>query len=382
MMLPNSKRKSNATSLNVSSNLVDPDYGFYVETYFKERLSLERQRTERSKKPILLMLLYLQDFGQKEKSEVTGKIKQVLFSSTREIDLKGWHRFESVIGVLFTEMNGTDIDTFRDKTHKNLCSRLKLDQVKKIKITFHVFPEENDGERLSSPSNLVFYPDFTEEDSSRESYSFAKRVIDVLGSIAALFILSPFFVLISILIKLSSKGPILFRQERIGLHGKKFTFLKFRSMYLNNDAEIHKEYIHNLIKGEEENGNNGASPDNNRIYKIRSDSRVTPLGNLLRKSSLDEIPQFFNVLKGEMSLVGPRPPIPYELGKYDIWHRRRVLGVKPGVSGLWQVKGRSSTTFNEMVRLDLKYSREMSIWLDIKILLKTPWVVLTGRGAY
>jgi lipopolysaccharide/colanic/teichoic acid biosynthesis glycosyltransferase len=119
-----------------------------------------------------------------------------------------------------------------------------------------------------------------------------------------------------------------------------------------------------------------------RIYKIRDDPRVTLVGRFLRKTSVDEFPQFINVLRGDMSLVGPRPPIPYELENYDIWHRRRVLELKPGITGLWQVQGRSKTSFDEMVRLDMKYIKERSLWLDIKILLQTPFAVFAGKGAY
>jgi lipopolysaccharide/colanic/teichoic acid biosynthesis glycosyltransferase len=128
-----------------------------------------------------------------------------------------------------------------------------------------------------------------------------------------------------------------------------------------------------------EGKDNGNTPG---VYKLSNDPRITSIGNFLRKTSLDELPQLINVLKGEMSLVGPRPPIPYECELYDIWHRRRLLSVKPGITGLWQVTGRSSTTFDEMVRLDLKYVNEWSLWLDIKLLLKTPCVILTGKGGY
>jgi len=162
----------------------------------------------------------------------------------------------------------------------------------------------------------------------------------------------------------------------MGLNGETFTFLKFRSMYTNSDHNRHKDYIKKLIKeGKDDTDASG-------VYKLSNDPRITTLGGFLRKTSLDELPQFINVLKGEMSLVGPRPPIPYECELYDIWHRRRLLSVKPGITGLWQVTGRSRTTFDEMVRLDLKYINEWSLWLDIKILLKTPWVILTGKGAY
>ena len=200
-----------------------------------------------------------------------------------------------------------------------------------------------------------------------------------MGSFFALVLFSPIMLAIAAAIKLTSPGPIIFKQERFGLLGKKFEFLKFRSMYINNDPNIHRKYVEKLIKKEIKNDGNGEGVD---VYKIKDDPRITTVGKFLRKTSLDELPQFINVLKGEMSLVGPRPPIPYEVEKYDIWHKRRVFAIEPGITGLWQVKGRSRTTFDDMVRLDLKYIRNWSLWLDLKILIRTPWVVLSGKGAY
>jgi lipopolysaccharide/colanic/teichoic acid biosynthesis glycosyltransferase len=187
---------------------------------------------------------------------------------------------------------------------------------------------------------------------------------------------------VPLLIKFTSKGPVLFRQERIGQFEKKFMFLKFRTMHVNNDSSIHQEYVKKLISEQKSCTVKKGNGDKTCIYKMKDDPRITPIGRFLRKMSLDEFPQFFNVLKGEMSLVGPRPPIPYELDNYDIWHKRRVLEIKPGITGLWQVKGRSRTTFDEMVRLDIKYIREWSLWLDTKILFQTPKAVLNGKGAY
>ena len=184
---------------------------------------------------------------------------------------------------------------------------------------------------------------------------------------------------IAIAIKLTSKGPILFKQRRVGQYGVRFTFLKFRSMYSQSDAKIHREYVLRLIAGKHEGEQGNA---NGGVYKIKDDPRITWVGKILRKASLDELPQFFNVLKGEMSLVGPRPPIPYEVEAYDIWHRRRFLEVKPGITGLWQVNGRSRVKFEDMVRLDLQYARSWSLGLDFKILLETPRAVFFGEGAY
>jgi lipopolysaccharide/colanic/teichoic acid biosynthesis glycosyltransferase len=179
---------------------------------------------------------------------------------------------------------------------------------------------------------------------------------------------------------LSSKGPILFKQERIGQYGKSFTFLKFRSMYVDNDHNVHREYVTKLIAQTPDA--DLASRNGNGVYKLTNDMRVTRVGKFIRRTSLDELPQLINVLKGDMSLVGPRPPIPYELAAYQTWHRRRLLEVKPGITGLWQVTGRSRVKFDEMVRLDLRYATSWSPWLDLKILFRTPMAVIKGSGAY
>jgi lipopolysaccharide/colanic/teichoic acid biosynthesis glycosyltransferase len=206
-----------------------------------------------------------------------------------------------------------------------------------------------------------------------------KRCVDIAGSLTAILFAAPVFLTIAAVIKLTSKGPILFRQKRVGQYGRTFTFLKFRSMYLNNDPAIHEDYVKRLIAGSVDSN---AGPGGRSVYKLTNDPRITPVGRFLRKTSLDELPQFFNVLSGGMSLVGPRPPIPYEVECYDIWHKRRLLAVKPGITGLWQVTGRSRNTFDEMVRLDLRYAKSRSLWLDLKILLQTPRAVVLGDGAY
>jgi exopolysaccharide biosynthesis polyprenyl glycosylphosphotransferase len=204
---------------------------------------------------------------------------------------------------------------------------------------------------------------------------FAKRVLDILGSVFAIVVFSPLFISIAAAVKLTSKGPIFFRQERVGLGGRRFTFLKFRSMKCGSDPHIHQEYIRRFIAGKITEAPGGA-------FKIKNDPRLTRIGAFLRRTSLDELPQLFNVLKGDMSLVGPRPAIPYEIDLYQPWHRGRFLEVKPGITGLWQVVGRSKTSFDDMVRLDLQYVKQWSIWLDVKILLQTPRAVLSREGAY
>lgn len=204
-----------------------------------------------------------------------------------------------------------------------------------------------------------------------------KRAFDIVGSLIGFIVFSPFFLILALLIKLDSPGPVFFRQVRLGKDGKKFTFFKFRSMFMDNDDKLHREYLKQYI-------NNGKGADNGGsegVYKIVDDPRVTRIGKFLRSTSLDELPQFINVLKGDMSLVGPRPCLPYEYEEYNPWHKKRMR-VLPGLTGLWQVSGRSSVVFDDMVVLDLYYIENMSPWFDLQIVLKTIPVILFKRGAH
>ncbi len=238
-------------------------------------------------------------------------------------------------------------------------------------------PADQGSSELPDP---VFYPDlFRLERTKKSSLLVMKRVMDVVGSAAALILLAPVLTVLAAIIKLTSKGPVFFKQERLGLFGKKFTCLKFRSMYADNDSKIHEEFMKRLISGAHDGKSAGGDKP---VYKMTNDPRVTPIGRILRRYSLDELLQFINVLKGDMSLVGPRPPLAYEFKEYNMWHRRRVLEAKPGLTGLWQVKGRSRVSFDDMVRLDLQYVLHWSLWLDIQILMQTPRAVLSGDGAY
>lgn len=203
----------------------------------------------------------------------------------------------------------------------------------------------------------------------RVTYAFWKRVLDIIGSITLILVLSPVLVVISLLVKLTSPGPVIYQQARVGKGGRTFSFYKFRSMYRDADKRLTELLEH------------GQNEKDGPIFKMKNDPRVTPVGRFLRKFSLDELPQLFNVLKGDMSLVGPRPPLPREVEKYDDKAMRR-LSVVPGITCLWQICGRSDTTFDEWVALDELYVEHMSFWLDLKILLKTPTAVLRGDGAY
>ena len=206
----------------------------------------------------------------------------------------------------------------------------------------------------------------------------AKRASDIIIATLALAILSPLWLIIALIIKLDSRGPIFYKQERVGMDGRIFLFYKFRTMRVGTDDAAHREYQQKYIAGSAEATLvEGERP----AYKLVADKRITRVGQWLRRLSLDELPQLLNVLRGDMSVVGPRPPIPYEVEAYQLWHRKR-LDMKPGLTGLWQVSGRNRLPFDEMVRLDLFYIENWSLLLDLKIILRTLPVMLRGDDAY
>jgi lipopolysaccharide/colanic/teichoic acid biosynthesis glycosyltransferase len=348
-------------------------------------LALERKRSERSRKPFMLLLLDMGEHLPAARNRKTlAKVVAALSLSTRETDIIGWYAQACVIGVVFTEVateEGNSIPSaIIPRVTETLRNNLAPEQFDQLNISFHVFPEDWDHEGDQRPSNPTLYPDLSQREDDRKLFRTMKRMMDILGSVLALVLFSPVFLLSAIAIKATSKGPFFFRQKRIGQYGKSFVFLKFRSMYVNNDADVHKQYVQQLIAG---NANKQPMEGNGKgAYKLTNDSRITRVGAFLRRTSMDELPQFINVLRGEMSLVGPRPPIPYEVEAYDIWHRRRLLEAKPGITGLWQVCGRSRVKFDDMVRLDLQYARAWSLWMDIKILARTPGAILLGEGAH
>ena len=351
---------------------------------FHRVISIERLRTERSRKPFLLMLLDMGDHLPPETNgKNLGKLVTALSLATRGTDVAGWYKTDHIVGVMFTEIcledRRTSVSTMISRVTDILREDLSLEQFNRVSFSFHVFPEDWDQDSRK-PSNPVFYPDLSKQAEKKRASGALKRALDIVGSALALTLLSPVFLLIAAAIKATSKGPVLFRQKRVGQHGEAFTFLKFRSMYVGNDASVHQEYVKQLISGKAMRHQCDGKGEG--VFKLTGDSRITPVGAFLRKTSLDELPQFYNVLKGEMSLVGPRPPISYEVENYEVWHRRRLLEAKPGITGLWQVSGRSRVTFDEMVRLDLRYARSSSPWTDIKILLRTPLAVVLGDGAH
>lgn len=350
------------------------EYESYSERNFHEKLIQERKRAERSNKPLLVMVIDPHASGVGDLEGEGKRLCERLRLCVRRTDICGVLKQGLLFGVILTEVEPEKVNAAQmviaEKTRAVLASFVNEELARQIMIDFRIFPVAGDPLGF----DMTFYPEMLTRDFRVKAGEIVKRTLDVFGSFLGLILFLPFFIVLPIFIKLSSKGPVFFLQDRIGRNGTKFKLLKFRSMYLDNDDIIHREYVTKLIKGQI------SAPQS--VFKIQSDPRITPVGRCLRKYSLDELPQFINVLKGDMSLVGPRPPIRYEVENYAGWQRNRLMGKRPGITGLWQVTGRSSTSFDEMVRLDLKYLAGWSIMLDVKILLRTPLAVFKAKGAY
>jgi lipopolysaccharide/colanic/teichoic acid biosynthesis glycosyltransferase len=355
------------------------------EDAFTRTLAVERKRTERSNMPFLLVLLDTGDHPDSETSRpILSNVEFALLRTIREADVVGWWKDPATLGVIFTGLVIGDksavVNAILSRVSTTLRHELNVAQLNRVNITYYFFPDDWDDDGSGPACNQHLYPDLFRPGSGRRFQLCIKRGMDVVGSALLLTFCAPLLAIIAAAIKLSSRGPVFFKQQRVGQYGRHFTFLKFRSMQVGCDSSVHEDFVIDLIAGRVKGEPSITNRDG--IYKLRNDKRVTRVGRFLRRMSLDELPQLLNVLKGDMSLVGPRPPIPYEVAAYHTWHRRRMLHAKPGVSGLWQVTGRSRVKFDEMVRLDLRYSLSWTLWLDLKILFQTPLAVIRGAGAY
>lgn len=337
---------------------------------FLEQLRSERYRAQRSGTDLSLLLLSRDKYSSINMCEQL----KILDTVIRETDSVGYID-DSTLGILLPY---TDQDGAKKITGKILHGFINP-QFSIATATFpdQVFDNLAKSGCVSSDVLKLMLEDTI--DNSRFGL-LVKRAIDIFGSLMALLILSPIMLTAAICVKASSPGPVIFKQKRLGTKGIPFTFYKFRSMRADTNDQIHREFVLKLIDGKHSAINNGNQA--NPLYKMKSDPRITPVGKIIRKTSIDELPQLFNVLKGDMSLVGPRPPLSYEAEKYQSWHLRRILEMKPGITGLWQVEGRSRKGFDDSVRLDIKYLQKWSLALDFEILLKTVKEVLKCRGAY
>jgi lipopolysaccharide/colanic/teichoic acid biosynthesis glycosyltransferase len=329
----------------------------------------EKRRTDRSHSALSLVLVELDASHPGAGSLVLSKLQAIVRETddTAMID-------EGSVAVLLPDTGEAGLDSFLAKIAVERLAHV-------LSVVGATYPDASFdklvAERMGTPRSRQPLDQEPATATPKPGYP-AKRALDVVGSLVALVLLSPLFLVVAALIKLTSPGPVIFRQQRIGQGGVPFTFYKFRSMRVGNDDSVHREFVASLIDGKPTQGEVAGAAGQ---FKMKADPRVTRIGRFIRKTSIDEIPQFWNVLKGDMSLVGPRPPVPYEADRYKAWHRRRIFDLKPGLTGIWQVEGRSRVSFDDMVRMDLRYLRESSLRFDLKILLKTVSVVVFCEGA-
>ena len=343
------------------------------EALFKDALLRERRRSDRVGTPFAVLLVDRGDGSSREFQ--WAPLLQAVAAVKRDVDVVGWLDRGEVLGLLLAEASGAGALKVLERVRREIRSRLGDSALAALSLRLYTHADPTGSESAPfAPADLLTEA-FVEE-WSRSWHDVIKRPFDILGSLALLVLFAPVFLMIFLAVKLGSPGPALFRQVRIGWRGRPFTMLKFRTMSVDGGDEIHRDYATWFIKS------SGREPrTGDEVFKLTHDPRVTRLGRVLRKTSLDELPQLWNALRGEMSLVGPRPPLPFEVEQYQPWHRRRVLEAKPGITGPWQVNGRSRATFEEMVRMDLHYVRTHSLWNDVKILAATPRAMISGKGA-
>jgi len=341
------------------------------EQPFKDAIVRERKRADRLGSPFAVLLV---DRGNSP-SEGGPWVLQTLTAVKRAIDVVGWFEQDAVLGLLLPAASGKGALKVMDRLQREIARQLGDTVLAALSIRLYAHGGQSgpDGAALPAVDLLVEAFDQQRGHPWRDA---AKRGLDILGSLLLLALFAPVFLGVFAAVKWTSPGPVLFRQVRVGRRGEPFTMLKFRTMQVNAGDGIHQDYVSWFIKSSGQQPRTGKE-----VFKLTNDPRVTPVGRILRRTSLDELPQFWNVLRGDMSLVGPRPALPFEVEQYQPWHRRRVLEAAPGVTGPWQVNGRSRTTFDDMVRLDLRYARTHSLWTDIKILAATPRAMVSGKGA-
>lgn len=343
----------------------------WPQNNFLKELHREKRRSDRSLAPLSLVVFQINDETATNPPSV-ARLLELLEGAKRETDILG-HVGTDLIAVLCPDTDEQGVNGFTRKIESQMA------ELPFVAICA-TYPDQLFDTIAKGIPTRPELAALIESASRIQSEGYAlKRSLDIAGAIIALVLFAPIMLICAAMIAATSRGPIVYKHLRLGKGGKPFTFYKFRSMVSNVDDSVHREFVANLIKGKQLG--EPTEDDRSAPYKLQNDSRITWVGRFIRKTSIDELPQLFNVLKGDMSLVGPRPPIPYEAMDYQPWHLRRLLTVKPGVTGLWQVAGRSSVSFNEMVRLDLRYIRDCSLMLDLNILIKTLVVVISCKGA-
>lgn len=341
------------------------------ESSFVRLLQLEKRRADRSHGPLSLMLFRV-DAGGPPRAATIASFARRLQARKRETDYLA-RLAEDVFALLLPETTADGTRQFNQRLRSSwgICYSSRS----------ATYPDDRLEPLLEEYDRLPAFATHEHVDGSiRATGGYAlKRTIDVVGAFVLLLLAAPILFATAVAIRYASPGPVIFRQLRLGKGGVPFVFFKFRSMRVGAPEDAHRNYVEDLIKGRLVSESTQAQ--DRLAYKMNGDPRITRIGRWIRRTSIDELPQLWNVLRGDMSLVGPRPPIPYEAENYQSWHLRRVLEVKPGITGLWQVAGRSRVSFDDMVRMDIQYAQNCSLWLDLRILARTAWVVLRCEGA-
>ena len=340
------------------------------ESVFKDALVRERKRADRFGAPFAVLLVDRSD--DVSEGDPWVSILRAVNAVKRDADAVGWLDQGAVLGLLLPEASRNGALQVMGRLRHEISTRVGDSVLAAVSMRLYGHGFEPGPDSAAFPPVDLLIEAFVPQ-RDQPWRDAAKRSLDIVGSSVLLAIFAPVMLAVFAAVKWTSPGPALHRQVRVGRRGEPFTMLKFRTMRVNAGHGVHQEYMTWFIKS------SGEQPrTRDEVFKLTNDPRITPPGRVLRKASLDELPQFWNVLRGDMSLVGPRPPIPFEVEQYQPWHRRRVLEAKPGITGPWQVNGRSRTTFDDMVRLDLRYARTHSLWTDIKILAATPRAMFKG----
>jgi lipopolysaccharide/colanic/teichoic acid biosynthesis glycosyltransferase len=344
---------------------------------FLQRIAFEWRRAERSGKPALLVLLR----GLDRLNEKRAPLVEKLCSVCRETDICGWFEPDCALGILCLELGKCKIEEARRAIVTKITACVKSTgvwQANAIRITAHALPPYVRAEAIDKQNQYVADAIWSAVCTPHPLAFAILRTCDICLSLALLIMAFPVLLTIAVCIRVSSRGPAFYRQIRIGQNGRTFCIYKFRTMESGTDDSRHRDYVRRFIRGDAEQH---VDDSGHTVFKLTNDARITRVGKWLRRTSLDELPQLWNVLKGEMSLAGPRPPLAYEVESYDLWHRRRVYEIKPGLTGRWQVRGRSRCSFDEMIRMDLEHGKPHFLSLYFRTLLETPRAVLLGHGA-
>ncbi len=383
--------------------------GIYSSEEF--RVIIERERTRADRDGICFSLVVFDTVNSESNGAYSGYIVQSLLEQRiRATDEVGWFEKQH-IAVLLYNTKSEGAWCFSDKVRKIIATKASPPRCRVYSYPFD-WRSNGDGTKMfenfnsedvssnrystTSHNQALFFEQAPGKQLSSTSRSAAttinehtrsmmelitlffrgipgwKRVLDIVASASGLFVLSPLLLFVFIIIKIVSPGPVFFKQRRVGYMGKTFNMWKFRTMKVNADVEAHRQHVTKLINGSTGNAECSKEP----MTKLDNDPQIILFGNILRKTCIDELPQLINVLRGEMSLVGPRPPIPYEVDEYLRWHNGRFDAV-PGITGMWQVSGKNRLTFEQMIRLDIQYLRQLSFWLDVKIILMTPFAIIS-----